>query len=193
MMHPVQPPSPPTHGISRRRLLRPGLLAAVVPCISRPALALEHPAQQRERSLDFYNVHTGESLTTVYWIKGTYVPGALWDINYILRDHYSDQVKPIDPQLLDLLYMLNRLVGLRDAFHIVSAYRSPATNAMLRLSHAGVAEHSIHVEGKAVDVRFFARDLVPVHHLATALQWGGVGYYPRASFVHLDTGPVRSW
>jgi len=156
-------------------------------------LALERPALKYERSLDVYNMHTGESLTTVYWIKGTYVPAALRDISYVLRNHHSDQVKPIDPQLLDLLYMLDRLVGLRDAFHIVSAYRSPATNAMLRLSHAGVAEHSMHVEGKAVDVRFFSRDLVLVHRLATDLQWGGVGYYPRASFVHLDTGPVRSW
>jgi len=156
-------------------------------------LALERPALKYERSLDFYNVHTGDSLTTVYWIKRTYVPAALRDISYVLRDHHSDQVKSIDPQLLDLLYMLDRLVGLRDAFHILSAYRSPATNAMLRLSHAGVAEHSMHVEGKAIDVRFFGRDLFLVHRLATDLQWGGVGYYPRASFVHLDTGPVRSW
>ena len=193
MMHPIQSPSPPAHRISRRRLLRLGLLAAAVPYVSGPALALERPALKYERSLDVYNMHTGESLTTVYWIKGTYVPAALRDISYVLRNHHSDQVKPIDPQLLDLLYMLDRLVGLRDAFHIVSAYRSPATNAMLRLSHAGVAEHSMHVEGKAVDVRFFSRDLVLVHRLATDLQWGGVGYYPRASFVHLDTGPVRSW
>jgi uncharacterized protein YcbK (DUF882 family) len=193
MMHTVQPPSPPAHSISRRRLLRLGLLAAAVPCVSAPALALERTAQQRERSLAFYNVHTGESLTTVYWIKGTYVPAALRDINYVLRDHHSDQVKSIDPQLLDLLYMLDRLVGLRDALHILSAYRSPTTHAMLRLSHAGVAEHSMHVEGKAVDVRFFGRDLLLVYRLVTALQWGGVGYYPRASFVHLDTGPVRFW
>jgi uncharacterized protein YcbK (DUF882 family) len=156
-------------------------------------LALERPAQQGERSLHFYNVHTGESLTTVYWMKGTYVPAALRDIDYVLRDHHSDPVKPIDPPLLDLLYTLDRLVGLRDALHILSAYRSPATNAMLRLSHAGVAEHSMHVEGKAVDVRFFRRDLLLAQRLATDLQWGGVGYYPRASFVHLDTGPVRSW
>ena len=97
MMHTVQPSSPPAHGISRR-LLRLGVLAAAVPCVSGPTLALGRTAQQCERSLDFYNVHTGESLTTVYWIKGTYVPTALRDINYVLWDHHSDQVKPIDLQ-----------------------------------------------------------------------------------------------
>ena len=102
MMHTVQLPSSPSHSISRRRLLRLGLLAAAVPCVSAPALALERTAQQCERSLAFYNVHTGESLTTVYWIKGTYVPAALRDIDYVLRDHHSDHVKSIDPQLLDL-------------------------------------------------------------------------------------------
>ena len=90
MMHTVQPPSSPSHSISRRRLLRLGLLAAAVPCVSAPALALERPALKYERSLDFYNMHTGESLTTVYWIKGTYVPAALRDISYVLRDHHSD-------------------------------------------------------------------------------------------------------
>ena len=90
MMPPVQPPSPPAHGISRRHLLRLGLLAAAVPCVAGPALALERTVQKFERSLAFYNVHTGESLTTVYWIKGTYVPAALRDINYVLRDHHSE-------------------------------------------------------------------------------------------------------
>ena len=95
--------------------------------------------------------------------------------------------------MLDLLYTLDKIVGLRDAFHVLSAYRSPTTNATLRLSHAGVAEHSMHIEGKAVDVRFFGRDLQMVRRLATDLQWGGVGYYPWSGFVHLDTGPVRTW
>jgi uncharacterized protein YcbK (DUF882 family) len=84
-------------------------------------------------------------------------------------------------------------VGLRDSFHVLSAYRSPATNAMLRTYYSGVAEHSMHIEGKAVDVRFLGRDLQMVRRLALDLQWGGVGYYPGSSFVHLDTGPVRSW
>src|SRR5215475_8120125 len=166
-------PPPANHSISRRRFLRFGALAAAVSCVPCPALALERTSLRFERSLDFYNVNTGESLSTVYWIKGKYIPLSLRDINYVLRDHHSDQVKPIDPQLLDLLYILDRLVGLRDAFHILSAYRSPATNARLRLSHVGVAEHSMHVEGKAVDVRFFGPDLVLVHRLATDLQWRG--------------------
>jgi len=186
-------PSPlARHRISRRRLFRLGVLAAAS-CVPCPVLALERMAQKYERSLDVYNVHTGESLTTVYWIKGTYVPGALEEFSYVLRDHRSNHVKSIDPQLLDLLYTIDTIVGLRDTFHVLSAYRSPATNAMLRQYHAGVAEHSMHTEGKAVDVRFFGRDLRIVHRLATALQWGGVGYYPWSGFVHLDTGPVRCW
>jgi uncharacterized protein YcbK (DUF882 family) len=193
MTHCVPQSTPPAnHSISRRRFLRLGVLAAAT-CIPYPALALERTARRFERSLDFYNVHTGESLSTVYWIKGKYLPVALRDINYILRDHHSDQVKPIDPQLLDLLYTIDKIVGLRDSFHVLSAYRSPATNAMLRLYYSGVAEHSMHMEGKAIDVRFFGSDLQMVRRLATDLQWGGVGYYPWSGFVHLDTGPVRYW
>src|SRR5712692_6401162 len=144
-MTPFAPPTPPpaNHSISRRRLLRLGVLAAAASCVPCPALALERTTQKFERSLDFYNVHTGESLSTVYWIKGKYLPMSLRDINYILRDHHSDQVKPIDPLLFDLLYTIDKIVGLRDAFHVLSAYRSPATNAMLRMYHAGVAEHSM--------------------------------------------------
>ena len=185
-------PPPANHSISRRRFLRFGALAAAVSCVPCPALALERTTQKFERSLDFYNVNTGESLSAVYWIKGQYLPLSLRDINYVLRDHHSDQVKPIDPQLLDLLYTIDKIVGLRDSFHVLSAYRSPATNAWLRMTQSRVAEHSMHIEGKAVDVRFFGRDLQMVHRLATDLQWGGVGYY-RSGFVHLDTGPVRTW
>ena len=187
---PTSPPGPDR--LSRRQLLRLGALAALT-CVPGPALALERTSQRFERALDFYHVHTGESLSTVYWMQGHYLPGALRDINYILRDYHSDQVTPIDPQLLDLLYTIDKMVGFRDAFHVLSAYRSAATNAMLRLSYAGVAEHSMHIEGKAVDVRFSGSDLQMVCRLATDLQWGGVGFYPWASFVHLDTGPVRSW
>ena len=192
MTHSVLPTTPPAnHHLSRRSFLRLGVITAAVSCVPCPALALERTSQKFERSLDFYNVNTGESLNSVYWIKGKYVPMALRDINYVLRDHHNDQIKPIDPQLLDLLYTIERIVGLRDSFHVLSAYRSPATNSWLRQQHSGVAEHSMHLEGKAIDVRFSGRDLRMVHRLATDLQWGGVGHY--SSFVHLDTGPVRFW
>lgn len=186
-------PPPANHSISRRRLLSLGAMAAAVTCVPSPALALERTTQKFERSLGFYNMHTGESVSAVYWVQGRYMPMALRDINYVLRDHHNDQVKPIDPQLLDLLYTIDKIVGLRDSFHILSAYRSPATNAWLRSMHSGVAEHSMHLEGKAIDLRLFGRDLSMVRRLAADLQWGGVGYYPGSSFVHLDTGPVRTW
>lgn len=190
----VEPPSPPAnHSISRRCFLRMGGLAAAASCVPCPGMALERTVQRFERSLDFYNARTGESLSTVYWMKGKYLPLSLRDINYVLRDHHSDQVKPIDPQLLDLLYTIDKIVGLRDSFHVLSAYRSPMTNAMLRTNYSGVAEHSMHIEGKAIDVRFSGRDLQMVRRLALDLQWGGVGYYPWSGFLHLDTGPVRSW
>jgi uncharacterized protein YcbK (DUF882 family) len=193
MMPAVPPTSPPGHHrLTRRRFLHLGALAAAT-CLPCPVLALERTSQRFERSLDLYHVHTGESLSTVYWIKGHYLPGALREINYVLRDHHADHVQPIDPPLLDLLYTIEKIVGLRAALHVLSAYRSPTTNAMLRLYYSGVAEHSMHLEGKAVDVRFSGSDLQRVRRLATDLQWGGVGYYPWAGFVHLDTGPVRSW
>jgi len=197
-MHALPPTSPLGHDhLSRRRVLRLGALAAATTCLSCSSLAPQRASQPfeqpLERALSFYHVRTGERLRTVYWVQGHYLPDALREINYVLRDHHSDHVKPIDPQLLDLLYTIDKIVELRDAFHVLSAYRSPATNAMLRLYYSGVAEHSMHIEGKAVDVRFSGRDLQRVRRLATDLQWGGVGYYPWATFVHLDTGPVRSW
>ena len=189
----VPPPSSPgPDHLSRRRLLRLGALAATT-CLPCPALALQRASQPFERALSFSHVHTGERLSTVYWMQGRYLPGALQEINYLLRDYHTDDVQPIDPQLLDLVYALTKIAGWYDALHVLSAYRSPATNARLRLASASVAEHSLHMEGKAIDVRFVGGDLPMVRRCATALQWGGVGYYPWAAYVHLDTGPVRSW
>ena len=194
----VPPTSPLGHDhLTRRRVLRLGALAAATTCLSCSALAPQRASQPFEqpfeRALSFYHVHTGERLRTVYWVQGDYLPDALREINYLLRDYRAEQVQPIDPHLLDLLYTIDKIVGLRDAFHVLSAYRSPATNARLRRASSGVAEHSMHMEGKAIDMRFVGGDLQRVHRLATDLQWGGVGYYPWATFVHLDTGPVRSW
>jgi uncharacterized protein YcbK (DUF882 family) len=146
-----------------------------------------------ERYLEFYNTHTGESLKTVYWAVGKYLPSALRDVNWLLRDHHSNDTIAMDPDLLDLLYNLSITLEVRPSFQVVSAYRSPATNARLRMFSSGVAEHSQHIKGKAVDIRMPGCSVATIRRAALELQAGGVGYYPWSNFVHLDTGPVRSW
>jgi uncharacterized protein YcbK (DUF882 family) len=146
-----------------------------------------------ERQLELYNSHTGESLRTVYWAVGKYLPSALREVNWLLRDHRSNETIAIDPDLLDLLYNLSTTIEARPSFQIISAYRSPATNAMLRMTSSGVAEHSQHIKGKAVDIRMPGNSLAVVRRAALSLQGGGVGYYPWSNFVHVDTGPIRSW
>ncbi|HWI15034.1 MAG TPA: DUF882 domain-containing protein [Burkholderiales bacterium] len=151
------------------------------------------PATQAERSLAFYNTHTGESLKAVYWAEGAYVPQSLGEIDRILRDHYSGDVKSMAPQLLDLAHALRRALDTDAPIHIISGYRSPQTNAMLASRSGGVARHSMHLEGAAIDLRLPGRDLKDVHRAALALHGGGVGYYARSDFVHIDIGRVRQW
>ncbi|MBW2174784.1 MAG: DUF882 domain-containing protein, partial [Deltaproteobacteria bacterium] len=106
-----------------------------------------------ERSLSLHNTHTGESLNTVYWAHGDYLSGALDDLNYILRDHRTEEIKPIDTQLLDLLHALSETLCTRQPFHVISGYRSQATNDFLRTRGRGVARNSLHIQGKAMDIR----------------------------------------
>jgi uncharacterized protein YcbK (DUF882 family) len=145
------------------------------------------------RSLDFYNTHTGETLKTVYWEKGRYIDESLNQVNYILRDFRVNEIKAIDPRLLDLLYSLNRRLYTREPFSIISGYRSPATNAMLAARSEGVARHSLHIDGKAIDIRVQGRSLRELWRAAIDQWSGGVGYYPRSDFVHVDVGRVRFW
>jgi uncharacterized protein YcbK (DUF882 family) len=149
--------------------------------------------ESMERRLELYNTHTGESLKTVYWAVGKYLPSSLREVNWLLRDHRSDEAIAIDPDLLDLLYNLSVTLEVRPSFQVISAYRSPATNAMLRMFSSAVAEHSQHIKGKAVDIRLPGTNLAVARRAALSLQGGGVGYYPWSNFMHLDTGPVRSW
>lgn len=152
-----------------------------------------YSAARPEKSLAIYNPNTGESLRTVYWFRGKYLSGAMRDIDYLLRDYRANEVKTIDPQLLDLLYSMSTLLETDDPFYVISGYRSPSTNAMLRLLNRAVAEHSMHIEGKAVDIRLPGHDVSHIRRAAVTLQAGGVGYYPYSNFVHVDTGPVRYW
>lgn len=149
--------------------------------------------RRNERRLSFYNTHTGEQLTTCYWSKGKYLVYALTDLDRILRDHRSGDIYPIERSLLDVLYALQLKVARSGAFHVLSGYRSPATNAMLRKRLNGVAKYSLHVVGQAVDIRLPGCELKHLRRAARALRAGGVGYYPGSNFIHVDVGEVRSW
>jgi uncharacterized protein YcbK (DUF882 family) len=157
------------------------------------ALAHTDSRSGSERSLAFQNLHTGEKLRTVYWAEGEYIADSLKDIERILRDHRTGDRHPIDRQLLDILTAVQHQTGSNKPFQIISGYRSPKTNKMLNSSTSGVAKRSLHMLGKAIDVRIPGHDLRQLRRAALALKAGGVGYYPKSGFVHLDTGRVRSW
>jgi len=146
-----------------------------------------------ERSLSLYNLHTGENLNTVYWADGQYIPDAIGGINRILRDHRTGESSQIDPLLLNLLHRIHAQLDVAQPFHIISGYRSPASNATLAATTSGVAKHSLHMDGKAIDIRLPGCDLDQLRQMALAMKAGGVGYYPESDFVHIDVGRVRSW
>jgi uncharacterized protein YcbK (DUF882 family) len=146
-----------------------------------------------KRSLSLYNTHTGETLAATYWEAGRYLSQPLSDLNYILRDHRTEQVAPIDLDLLDLLHAMRVKMRTRQPFHIISGYRSPETNAWLCSLNRGVVQNSLHLWGKAVDIRLQGCDLPSLRRVAMDLKRGGVGFYPRSDFVHVDVGRVRCW
>jgi len=187
--------------LNRRKLLKAGLLGAataIVPIGVNAAQWAVEPANfilqpEATRALSFYNVHTGETLKTVYFDRGEYVPGALLEVNYFFRDFRANQIKAIDPRLLDLLHRINRALDTSQPFNLISGYRSPATNAWLAGQSEGVARHSLHMYGMASDINVQGRSLPLVQIVALAMRGGGVGYYPRSDFVHVDIGRVRRW
>jgi len=146
-----------------------------------------------ERSLAFRNLHTGETLRSTYWARGGYLKDELKGVNQVLRDHRSGEVYPMDPKLLDLLYLLQQTTGISGAFHIISGYRSPKTNQKLRTKSSGVAKRSLHMQGKAIDIRLPGCELKQLRDAALSLKAGGVGYYAKSDFIHVDTGRVRRW
>jgi uncharacterized protein YcbK (DUF882 family) len=177
--------------IGRRRLL--GLGAAAAASALLPARSWASLPASPERSLTFHNTHTNENLTATYWRNGTADHGALSDINFILRDFRTGDVFPMDVKLLDLLTELHRRTGSKQPFQIISGYRSPRTNATLAAESNGVAKHSMHMDGKAIDIRLADVPLQTLHDTAVAMKIGGVGMYPQSNFVHVDTGRVRYW
>jgi uncharacterized protein YcbK (DUF882 family) len=171
--------------------------AAIIPTgslVLPAALPIVVPASApNERVLSLYNTHTGESVRSVFWAEGQFIPDALQDINKLLRDHRNDQVASIDPQLLVLLNRISAKFGNHPTLHVISGYRSPESNAKLHANTDGVAKHSLHMEGKAIDIRLPGQDLAKLHKAAMAERSGGVGYYPESQFVHMDVGRVRYW
>jgi len=174
---------------SRRQFLAAGIAAL-------PLLGI-HPrrllALAATRSLSFYNTHTGERLVVEYFVGGDYVPDALREVNWFLRDFRTGGVRAIDPGVLDILTKVHEMTGAGRPFDVISGYRSPETNAMLRRRSKEVASGSLHQVGKAIDVRLPGVPLTRVRDAGLALGLGGVGYYRRSDFVHLDTGRVRRW
>lgn len=179
--------------VSRRALVKLGALAAAAAILPRSAFGSNPSPSVAEKSLAFYNTHTGENLKTVYWAEGHYLGQSLREINHILRDPRNDEVHDIDTGLLDLLFAIRKQIETNQPFHVISGYRSAATNEFLRAHTTGVAEHSLHLVGQAIDIRSPGRDLRTLQKVAVALKGGGVGYYPKSDFVHVDIGRVRYW
>lgn len=168
--------------------------AVIVPVLNKFAFAEPSAlAGLQERSLSFHNLHTNESLKTVYWQGGEYVDSSLGEINRLLRDHRTNEKHPMDRRLLDLLCELRLKLDTTEPLQIISGYRSPATNAMLHSQSEGVAPHSLHMDGMATDIRIRGRALALLRKTALSMNAGGVGYYPSSDFVHVDVGRVRSW
>jgi uncharacterized protein YcbK (DUF882 family) len=197
---------------SRRSFLRLGIFGAAFLALPHKAIASleEAPAPElitpgwreeagfilepsEERRLHLYSTNTGETFNRVYWADGEYVPEALAEVNHLLRDYRANQIKEIDPNLLDLLYNLNQKLECDSPYHVISGYRSPRTNAALRKRNRKVARNSLHMAGMAVDLRVPDVHVKNICNAALEMRGGGVGYYARRGFVHLDVGDVRTW
>jgi len=175
---------------SKRWLVLTAVLSAAV------TGSMIKPAQVRAadaRQLSFYHTHTRRSISVVYYQDGAYVESALDEINRFLKDFRTGDIAEINPQLLDLLHDVRNELGSEQAYEVISAYRSPRTNEMLRSTTSGVAKKSQHLKGNAIDVRLRGVRTQTLRETALRMERGGVGYYPQSDFVHMDMGPVRQW
>ncbi len=182
--------------LGRRRLFSLGFAAAatslMVPSVFAGS-AFASTGASGDKTLTFYNTHTDEKLKATFLRGANFDKGALKDINHILRDFRTGDVHPIDLKLLDMLADLHAKLGSKQPFQIISGYRSPKTNTMLNAESSGVAKRSMHLDGKAIDIRLADVKLKTLHETAIAMKRGGVGMYTSSNFVHVDTGRVRYW
>lgn len=145
------------------------------------------------KMISLQNPNTGDRLRLTYFERGLYIEDALQEIDYVLRDYHTGDIHPIDPALLDQLHELKLRLGISRPFNVISGYRSPETNANLRRHSDGVAKNSLHMQGRAIDIRLDGYHASTIRDAALSMQRGGVGYYSASNFVHLDTGDVRTW
>ena len=178
---------------SRRALLGAFAAAAVcaAPTFSKAAGFLRGAGDIRRIAM--HNGRTGESLDTIYWLEGEYVPEALAEVNHIMRDWRQNEVITIDRRTVDIMAATRNLLDVSEPYMLLSGYRSPKTNAMLRARSRGVARNSLHLKGQAADLRLSSRSVSQMFRAARACEAGGVGKYTGSNFVHMDCGDVRSW
>jgi uncharacterized protein YcbK (DUF882 family) len=182
----------------RRQFLRrtAGLLAtASVPGWVQAKDGLPDLYGQEARIIDLVHTHRPERIGLVYATGTQYLPESIHHLNWFLRDHYTGDVGFMDPLLFDQMHRIRQLLGTQAAYEVISGYRCPETNDRLRnrRKQSGVARNSLHMEGRAIDVRLMGVPLAELRDAALSLQAGGVGYYASSDFVHLDTGPIRRW
>jgi len=179
--------------LDRRRFLKIFGQAALFSAFPVSAMAFVDRSSKKKRMLSLYNTHTRESLDVCYYAQGKYLAKSLKKIDRILRDHRTEEIKPIDKGLLNLLHSISMTVDPAVRFHVVSGYRSPETNDILRKRGRFVAKHSLHMQGGAADIRIPGFNLVRLRNVCMDQKAGGVGYYPRSDFVHVDIGDIRYW
>ncbi|MBT8410333.1 MAG: DUF882 domain-containing protein [Octadecabacter sp.] len=179
--------------ISRRALLGAFAATAVAaaPTYSNAAGFLRGGGDIRR--LKMYSGRTGESIDTIYWIEGQYIGDAMAEVNRFFRDWRNGQTHQIDTRTIDIIAATQNLLDSEQPYTLISGYRSPQTNAMLRANSSGVARNSLHLQGKAADLRMQGRSVSQMARAAAACRAGGVGRYSGSNFVHMDCGPVRSW
>lgn len=182
----------------RRRFLSSSLKAAAIVGVSSAApaafsSALTAPIHGPERRIRLVNAHTWEKLDLVYWAEGEYLGESMRQINHLMRDHRADESTNMDPRLIDDLHKLYTLLDTDERMHILSGFRTKATNAKLRNRSNGVAKYSLHMEGRAADLSVPGRTAKQIQQAALTMKSGGVGYYASSGFVHIDTGNVRQW
>ena len=180
-------------GLSRRALLGAFAATAITaaPTYSKAAGFLRGGGDIRR--IRMYSGRTGERIDMIYWIDGDYLKDAVKEINHFMRDWRTDQVKPIDLRTIDIMAAAHNLLDVNEPYMLLSGYRSPQTNAMLRARSRGVAKNSLHMKGQAADLRLASRSVHQMAKAAMACRAGGVGRYSRSNFVHLACGEVRSW